>query len=249
MASISVNPVHVFGPTVSALSAVRAICTLLQLDTEAEYRDMLPVYEALLALTNLASTNDDTLGNFIVQTSWSQIEDLLLATHMLVRQASVELVCNLMVCPQGIEKYADGSPRARTRLHILIASADGEDLRTRQAAGGALAMVTEFDKAAKVLLESTRGVETLLALCAEDQGEMDDELSYRGVASLLNLVSISDENISKRAIEAINRLNGLGILKDLLTKSRNPQVIGAGAELFKKLLGEEVVWQGEEEVD
>ena len=51
-----------------------------------------------------------------------------------MRRAS--LICNLTPLPAGAAKFADGSQRAKKRLHLLIAMADVDDVPTRRAAGG-----------------------------------------------------------------------------------------------------------------
>ncbi|RAL67338.1 hypothetical protein DID88_008098 [Monilinia fructigena] len=131
---ISTNPQHVFGGTnpLSLLSAIKPLLLLLEDDPTVEHRDLLPVFESLLALTNLAST-DDSARNPIIRLAWPQFDELLLSNNKMVTRATVELICNLMLSPEGVAKFSDGT--------------DAEDFPTRRAAGGALASLTEWDTA------------------------------------------------------------------------------------------------------
>ena len=146
---ISVDPAHVFSGTISASSAVSALAPLLSQDLDSELRNLLPTFEALSSLTNLASMEDDSIRELELRLIWQQLEDhLLLSSNTLVQRASVELVCNLMASPNCVTKFVgDGSKREGTRMQILLALADVEDLATRRAAGGALAMLTQWDAA------------------------------------------------------------------------------------------------------
>ncbi|TVY81486.1 Ring assembly protein, partial [Lachnellula suecica] len=170
---ISTNPLHIFGGSnpLPLTSAIRPLILLLTPDPAAEELDLLPVFEALLALTNLAST-DDTARNPIIRLSFPQIEELLLSNNTMVTRAAVELICNLMSSPEGVEKFANGSKQASQRMHILLALTDSADFATRRAAGGALASLTEWDTAVNAILERDRGVKLLLGMCTDDGEEV-----------------------------------------------------------------------------
>lgn len=155
---ISLNPEHTFSTALPASNAVSALAPLLTLDRDSEQRDLLPTFEALLALTNLASIEDDTIRDLIVRLAWTQLEDqLLLSSNVLVQRAGVELVCNLVASPNCVAKFVgDGSKREGTRMQIILALADAEDLATRRAAGGALAMLTQWDAAVTAVLDQNK---------------------------------------------------------------------------------------------
>ncbi len=229
---VSVNPNHVFSNSAALpmTSAVRPLISLLSDDPTHEHRDLLPVFEALLALTNLASTVDE-VRNTIIRLGWPQLENLLLTNNTLVQRATVELVCNLMASPLGVAKFADGSKQAGNRLHILLALADVDDLATRRAAGGALAMLTEWDAAADAVVARDRGVRILLGLCAED----DDEMRHRGVVCLRNLVSAPGE-VGHKGKEKVELEGGVAVLKDVLKNSRDQNVLSVGVEALKCLI-------------
>ncbi|KAB8273371.1 myosin-binding striated muscle assembly central-domain-containing protein [Aspergillus minisclerotigenes] len=233
---ISVNPSHVFPPSgfPQVTSAIRPLTALLVVpETSADQpRDLLPIFESLLALTNLASHPDESAPDAIVRQAWSVIEDLLLSNSPLIQRAACELVCNLMTCEAGIVKFADGSKRAGQRLHILLALTDADDIATRRAAGGGLAMLTEFDSVVAAVLDKPRGVPLLLRLCQED----DEGLLHRGVACVRNMSCIASGDIGRRAKEALKKGGAVDILSNVLKKSRNHAVLQTGVEALKPLV-------------
>jgi protein unc-45 len=235
---ISVNPAHVFPfsgfPQIT--SAIRPLVALLSPPevsfTAEQPRDLLPVFECLLALTNLASSPDDTAAEAIVRQAWDALEDLLMSSNTFIQRAACELVCNLMTCEAGIVKFADGSKRAGQRLHLLLALTDVDDVATRRAAGGALAMLTEYDAAIAAVLERPRGVNLLLGLCQES----NDDLVHRGIVSIRNLTCIPSGDIGNRARDAVKQGDGVDILKSCLKSSSNPAILQAGVEALKPLV-------------
>lgn len=236
---ISVDPSHVFPSTgfPQATSPVRPLLSLLALPEGAtlsvdQPRDLLPIFESLLALTNLASyPRDDSPAELIVREGWSVIEELLLSSNSRVQRAACELVCNLMTCESGIIKFADATKRASQRLHIMLALTDADDSATRRAAGGAIAMLTGYDAAVAAVLERPRGVELLLGLCQED----DDALVHRGVVCVHNLTTASGD-IGARARAAVQTAGGIDVLTTCLKKTSNSAVLQTGVEALKPLV-------------
>lgn len=232
---ISTNPTHVFGGSnpLSLTSAIRPLLLLLTDDPTVEHRDLLPVFESLLALTNLAST-DDVARNAIIRPGFAQIEELLLSDNKMVTRASVELICNLMLSPEGVAKFADGGKPASHRMHIILALGDSEDFATRRASGGALASLTEWDTAVNAILERDRGVKILLALCTEEQ----EELRHRGVVCILNIMTAPGK-VGEWGIKKVKQEGGVDALKECLKKSRSQQVLEITVEALKLILGSE----------
>ena len=231
---ISVNPTHIFSGAASLpqTSAIRPLLSLLadEHHHNSEHRDLLPVFESLLALTNLASTDDET-RNAIIRLAWTQLEDILLSNNTLVQRATVELVCNLMASPHGVAKFADGSKRAGNRLHVLLALADVEDLPTRRAAGGALAMLTEWDAAVDAVIARDRGVRILLGLCQEE----GEDMRHRGAVCLRNVVCAPGE-VGERGRQKVEMDGGVAVLMHLLKLSKSPEVLAVGVEALKALV-------------
>lgn len=236
---VSVDPSHVFPSSgfPQVTSPVRPLLSLLSSPDTASFssdqpRDLLSVFEGLLALTNLASYPlDATPAELIVREGWASVEDLLLSSNSRVQRAACELICNLMTCESGIVKFADGSNRAAQRLHILLALTDADDFSTRRAAGGAIAMLTEYDAAIAAVLGRPRGVELLLGMCQED----DDALLHRGAVCVHNLTCASGD-IGARAKEAVRAAGGIDILTACIKKTSNPAVLQAAVEALKPLV-------------
>lgn len=230
---ISTNPIHIFGgsnPHPLNL-AIRPLVSLLSDDPTTEMRDLLPTFEALLALTNLASVDNDARDP-IIRDAWSSIDELLLSNNKLVTRASVELICNLMQSPTGVAKFADGSKQASNRLHILLALADSEDLATRRAAGGALASLTEWDTAVTAILARERGVSILLKLCKEDE----EDLRHRGVVCVSNMLNAPGDG-GEKALAKVKEAGGVEALTECAKKSRSQEVLETTVEALQKLLG------------
>ncbi|KAI9844988.1 MAG: hypothetical protein M1837_005132 [Sclerophora amabilis] len=229
---ISVNPALVFNSSaaLATSSSIRPLLSLLEDDSTSEQRDLLPTFEALLALTNVAST-DDLSREAIICLAWPRIEDLLLSRNTLVQRATVELVCNLMVSPEAVAKFADGSPQAKNRLHTLLALADVDDVATRRAAGGGLAMLTEWDAAVNAVVERERGVKILLGLCQDDE----QDLVHRGCVCIRNVVSAPGA-VGKLGADKVKHEGGVEALKGMLRLTRNPEILEVGVEALKILV-------------
>ncbi|KAH7347718.1 myosin-binding striated muscle assembly central-domain-containing protein [Plectosphaerella cucumerina] len=230
---ISTNPSLVFGGSRSnpQSSAIRPLVSILPPDPAAETRDLLPTFEALMALTNLASTDDVDTRRTIIRVCWTHLEEQLLSSNALVAKASVELVCNLVQAPEGMAMYADGSPQAKERMHILLALADAEDEATRSAAGGALAAITGHPNAVRAIVSRERGVKVVLGMVAEAR----EDLKHRGGFIVYNMVA-ADGEAGKLAREKILEENGLEILKEAAKQSRRAEVVEVLVEALKVLL-------------
>ena len=227
---ISVNPMHIFGSSgLSTNSAIRPLTTLLTPDPNEDPPNLLPTFEALLALTNLASTSDSA-RDAIIRLSFPKIEDFMLSNNTFVQRAAVELVCNLCAGPQGMAKFADGSAAAKQRMNVLCALTDMEDLPTRRAAGGALAMLTEWDAACDAVLGRERGVKNVLGLC----GDESDEVKHRGIVVVGNLVNAPEE-IGKRGREVVKRDGGEEVIRKLVVESKDREIVKMGVEVLKAL--------------
>ncbi|KAM7209481.1 Myosin-binding striated muscle assembly central domain containing protein [Naviculisporaceae sp. PSN 640] len=233
---ISTNPALVFGGTrpISQSNAIRPLASIVNPDPDAETRDLLPSFEALMALTNLASTDDETREN-IVRAAWPDVENMLLNSNPRVSTAAVELVCNLVQSPaQAIKLFCDTKPptQAQNRLRILLALADAEDVATRCAAGGALATLTGYEPVVRGILAEKRGVEVLLALCKEDR----EDLRHRGAFCVCSMISQNDATLATQVKERLKAGRAVDILRDSIKKSRSAEVIELLAEALKGLL-------------
>ncbi|KAF3049807.1 hypothetical protein E8E11_001051 [Didymella keratinophila] len=213
---ISVNPSHAFTSSLPAASAIRPLQSQL-IRTESSIWQ-LHAFEAMLALTNLASLDEPTQTQILRIAFDTVVDDLLLSNNKLLQRAATELICNLMGSPYCIEKFADGSPRAKHWLHLLLAMTDVDDTPTRSAAGGALAtLLTYGDITVTPFLQQEKGVEFLIGL-VEDEKE---ELRHRGVVCLHSVAEVP------AGLKTIQEKGGVEAVQRALDEAKNPMVTQA----------------------
>jgi hypothetical protein len=230
---ISTNPSHVFRQTPQT-AAIRPLASILPPDPEAQVRDLLPTFESLLALTNLASTDNDT-RHAIVRTAWDDIEEQLFSTNARVSTAAVELVCNIVQSPEEtLSLFGDGSSKAQNRIKVILALADAEDDKTRSAAGGALASLTNYDEVVRGIVAQPRGPEIVLGLCRDDE----EGLRHRGAVVVHNMIAHEGE-VGKLARETLMGAGGVEALTECAKKSRSGEVVQAVVHALEVLLGGE----------
>jgi hypothetical protein len=224
---ISINPSHVFNASLPSTSAIRPLLSQLSRTDSSTWQ--LHAFESLLALTNLASLDSPT-QEFIIRSAFETIvDDMLLSNHTMLRRAATELLCNLMASPQCIAQFCDPeAPRATQRLHILLAMSDVDDVPTRSAAGGALAMLLSVEEAVTALLAQDRGIEFLLGLCKDE----DEDVRYRGIVCVRSVAE------AKEGLDGLRKAGAEGVVKKALRESRRQEVLGVGVEVVKMLMGE-----------
>jgi hypothetical protein len=229
---ISINPALVFRQT-PATAAVRPLATLLRPDPDAEVRNLLPTFESLLALTNLASTDNET-RKVIVRVSWDQIEELLFSNNSRVCTAATELICNLVQSPEQAEAlFADGSVKADNRIKLITALADAEDVKTRSAAGGALASLVCHENVVRKILALPRGPGIILGLCKDDA---DEGLRHRGAVTVQNMLAHEGE-VGRIAKEGLMKAGAVEALTECAKKSRSADVVQVVVGVLQELLG------------
>jgi hypothetical protein len=227
---ISTNPSLVFRQLPQS-TAIRPLTSILTPDPTAETRDLLPTFESLLALTNLASTDDDT-RHLIVRTAWDEVEELLFSSNTRVSTAAVELVCNLVQSPEDtLALFGDGSNKAETRIKVILALADAEDEKTRSAAGGALASLTGFEPVVRGVVGQPRGAGIVLDMCRDD----NEGLRHRGAVVVNNMVSHEGE-VGKLAREKLAQSGAVEALTECVKKTRSSEVVQIAVQTLEALL-------------
>ncbi|KAK9383186.1 armadillo-type protein [Kockiozyma suomiensis] len=221
---ISVNPTLAFSSRNSPAAAVNPL--LGQIDLISEGTTLLDTFEALLALTNLASMETGSVGDVITSRGWEKIESCLLSDNKLIQRAASELVCNLSGSPEAAAKYLDKDDKAHTkRLRILVALADSEDQKTRSGAAGALAILSQWAPAGDVFLESEQNLRGILHILQDK----DQDVLIRGSVCVNNLLSGAQGNSTvASAAKEIRRAGGLDIIEEALkNKKLNGEVKAA----------------------
>ncbi|KAJ2882133.1 class II myosin, partial [Coemansia aciculifera] len=220
------------------------LCLLLE-DTEPQA--LLMRFEALLALTNLASAPPGSAADIRGYLAndlegFPVIETCVLSEHPMVRRAATELVCNLVYDQRVFERFAANSdsgvppPEQDTscriveiddaveseedlsyrskRLHLLVALADVDDMPTRSAAAGALAVLSSDPRCCRYLfLAHPRASSIFLSLVrdTEEEGESDDGqaaavgFKHRVAVIWANAASCGDSRVS----DALRRESGV----------------------------------------
>lgn len=189
---ITANPLLVLGPTPDSpllLEAAAALALPLGAPAAAPAAsaggaDLLPRFEAMMALTNLASVGPslaDALARLTLRDRPTGTrllavvaDEHLLSAHTMVRRAAAELACNVVASDSGIAFFEPaleaGSANASiARLHVLVALASAPDTPTRLAASGALTSLVYSPAIVAALLARPKWVELLLAPLEDDE--------------------------------------------------------------------------------
>ncbi|KAG8921943.1 hypothetical protein FRC01_014707 [Tulasnella sp. 417] len=280
--SITASPLLLFGPDASSsLDAVNPLSHLLLNPSST----LLQKFESLMALTNLASLGPLIASRVATQkepglgTVLNKTETLLLDDNTMVRRAATELICNLVASEHVWERYtgekADGTKGEEgdkvlvNRLRLLLAMADVEDVPTRLAASGALAMLSNAQDVSRLLLGKMengadkvfRVLVDLIAPSPEEQGDGSDEnsgdapspptpevqsqLAYRGVVCARMLLTNlpADASTLQSVVKAAKATDlGGALVKALSARENagNQEMLVAGADTLKWLIGKGV---------
>lgn len=125
-------------------------------------------FEAALALTNLASMDDDMKDHLVKHGVWRQLEFLCASSNDKVQAAAAGGLCNLVTCPSIIEKIVKQGEEGLTKqggssiVRFFCVMCHAENPDTQRACAGALAMLAE--------LASELEVRHFSVLCASNDG-------------------------------------------------------------------------------
>jgi hypothetical protein len=237
--AITASPVQVFGPAKGAAhDAVRPFCLML-LHPSAT---LLQRFESMMALTNLTSQPEYVDSVIKVNGLLNKVEFLLLDEHVMIRRAAMELICNLCAGSEEMFERWGTEPK----LQILVALSDVDDVPTRLAASGTLAIATAAPSACAALssLHQRRGkvvpilTQLIETTSAEDAPPGSDTgLVHRGVVCARNFLMGTDHAEARRGlIEDAEKAGLVTALKELTAKGTvNAAVLKPAAELLQWL--------------
>lgn len=94
------------------LELVRPIIRLLKIEHTA-----LENFEALLALTNLASISEAVRKRILKEGGFSQIEQYMFEEHPMLRRAATECMCNLVV-QEEVRNLSSGNFSSKESLQL-----------------------------------------------------------------------------------------------------------------------------------
>jgi hypothetical protein len=66
-------------------------------------------------------------------------------------------------------------------------------------------------------------------------GDENEEVVHRGFVVLMNLIS-APGGVGEEGLKKVKAEGGAEVLKESLRKARDPQVLGVGVEVLKKLV-------------
>lgn len=199
---ISINPEVAFSGQ-RCLEVIRPLLSLLHTECTG-----LENFESLLALCNLAGVNETVRKRIVKEGGIQKIEMYIYEEHQLLRRAAVQVMTNLILSPEVVEKYEYKNDR--TKLLVLLCA--DEDEETAKAAAGALAILTSLSKkVCKKIFEPETWLESFHFLL----GNPDAEFQYRGVVILHNMMS-SYKEVAEKLIET-------NIMEILMALSTIPQ--------------------------
>lgn len=253
--AITASPMHVFGPGEGGIyDAIRPLAILLTHSSST----LLQRFESMMALTNISSHSPEAASRVAkAQGLMNKIEFLALEDHNLVRRAATELLCNLVAGSEDVfERYTgDGrSEGAKSKLHILIALSDIDDLPTRLAASGALATLTSSPRACRALFDLENERHRVLSTFTQlidptvlaEREEGDDEaasseshpgLIHRGVVCARNFLVNLDDASRKTLTETDEMPDLLKALTNVVRQNGgNMELVRPTAEALKALI-------------
>ncbi|CDO73008.1 hypothetical protein BN946_scf185007.g62 [Trametes cinnabarina] len=258
--AITAAPVQVFGPNEGAIyDAIRPFALMVTHPNA----NLLQRFEAMMALTNLSSQSPEAATRIArAEGLMNKVELLMLEDHTLVRRAATELVCNLVAgCEEIFNKWGgEKNSASKSKLQVLLALCDVDDLPTRLAASGALASLTASPEACASLVELQNERHRVLSILGQlvdptvvsrPPGDDDDEegeaelqsdhgLVHRGIVCLRNFFFGIENKAAQLEIAAES--NRVGVVRALVLAVKNcaqntsSPILRPAAEALKWLL-------------
>ena len=212
---ITTNPQLAF-PGERLLETISSLIVLLKSEQQ------LLQFEALLALTNISSLGAKFCRKIAYEKGIHWVESLQFEDHQMLRRAATECMCNLVVCEEVKILFRQ---EGNDRIKLLTLFSGESDYNLRKAATGALCILSEDPKICRRILN----VEQYFEITIELLGSDDDELQFRGIYILTNIIFSGLEN----AQTVLDFTRGLEILELCTTENFSERVKGiakAGVE-------------------
>ncbi|ALC47205.1 unc-45 [Drosophila busckii] len=199
---ITINPEVAFSGQRS-LDVIRPLLNLLLQDCTA-----LENFESLMALTNLASMNENVRQRIIKEQGVSKIEFYLMEDHLYLTRAAAQCLCNLVMSPDVVKMFEGENDR----LKFIALLCEDEDEETAMACAGALAMLTSVSaKCCAKVLDIASWLTVLHTLIANPS----PSVQHRGIVVILNMINAGTEIAQKLfATDIMELLSGLSQLPD-----------------------------------
>ncbi|CAK9025938.1 unnamed protein product [Durusdinium trenchii] len=163
------------------LNAVRPLLQMFSSSNE------LYQFEGAMAFTNLLTSSEELRTYALQSGAWNLCKDLLFSDNEQVQCAGLEVLCNLTLSPEVLERFADG--KAEVELQLLGAFCQSEDLRSSVAASGALAMLADCPEVAEQIASCPHCIKGLLHLLEQKE----PPLQHRAMVLATSLVETEAE--------------------------------------------------------
>jgi hypothetical protein len=168
------------------LGSVRPLISLVR-DIKASD---LQHFEALLAMTNIASSGDDAKQRIVSEKGISSLHFAMFSDHELVRRAATEAMCNLVPHEKMMEHLAE---EEHMRLWFAFAVDYEDHFECARAATGCLAMATQDKDIAQTVIRLEKFKQHTMTLL--ESGRL--EIMHRALAMVYNLVLYGGEICDK----------------------------------------------------
>lgn len=176
-------------PGQRSLEVIRPLLLLLKSDKGLQN------FEGLMALTNLASTDEEAIKKRIVKEGGLPlIENLMFEENEMIRRAATETMCNMLVMEEVHQRFYQEDVE-RVKLWTLFSGEDDPGLA--KAASGGLAQISHDPKICEQIMKVSAVMDILKELVARD----DEDLRYRALYILANLVAANKE-IAEKLVES-----------------------------------------------
>ena len=143
---MSTNPALI-PRTISLSSLIRPLAVLIDRADHEIYQ-----FEALIALTNIVSVQDDSIEACVMSEHvWSIVRSALGSSTVMLQRAAIECLSNLTMMPLILEKLEKDVSSEDIKLFVLFSKSD--DVPSQLAALGALAMISSSNVIARRLIE------------------------------------------------------------------------------------------------
>lgn len=181
---ISLDPKVAF-PGQRILEVIRPLLALLHMECSA-----LENFESLLALCNLAGVSETVRSHILKEGGIQKVETYMYEEHEMLRRAATQVMTNMAMSPEVVKIYEGENDRTK----FLVLLCGEEDSDTREAAAGALAMLTSVSKKICMkVVDTSSWLDSIHMLL----GDTKLSVRLRGTAIVASLLNASKEVAEK----------------------------------------------------
>lgn len=150
-------------------------------------------FEALMGLCNLASVSESVRNRILKEEGYSSIEQYMYDDHQMLRRASAECVCNMVMSDKVQDLYEGDNDKVK--LLVLLCGEDDDKLV--RAASGALAILSGRPKIAKKVVEVASWLDIFQLRAISEV----PDLQHRHVYTLRN-VMFADKDSAQKLVDS-----------------------------------------------